>query len=158
MPRREPTMEARPIQSSAQPAPSTEPIGDRAPLDMNALTGRWDALVAKLRQGGKTLIATALEHATPSVVTARGDITIALDEPNDFYAKAIQSGGADILAILREWFAPVERVQLEGAAKPAAPPKRLTDADVKAQKLDALRKRDPVLRAAIDALDLEVID
>ena len=126
---------------------------------MNALTGRWDALVARLRQGGKTLIATALEHATPSVVTARGDITVALDEANDFYAKAIQNGGADIVAILREWFSPVERVQLEGAPRqPATPPKRLTDEDVKTQKLEALKKRDPILNAAIEALDLEVID
>ena len=38
------------------------------------------------------------------------------------------------------------------------PQKRLTDEDVKAQKLEALRKRDPILSAAIDALDLEVID
>jgi hypothetical protein len=152
-------MEARPVQTSAQPAPLTAPIGDRPALDMNALTGRWDDLVSRLRQGNKTLIATALEHATPSVVTARGDITIALDEPNDFYAKAIQNGGADILSVLREWFAPVERIQLEGATKqPGAPPKRLTDEDVKAQKLEALRKRDPILSAAIDALDLEVID
>ena len=151
-------MEARPLQS-AQPAPAAEPIGDRPALDVNALTGRWDTLVARLRQSGKTLIATALEHASPSVVTARGDITVALDEPNDFYAKAIQSGGPEIVAVLREWFAPVERVQLEGAARvPAAPPKRLTDEDVKAQKLEALRKRDPMLNAAIDALDLEVID
>ena len=152
-------MEARPVQTSAQPVPAREPIGDRVALDVNALTDRWDALVARLRQGGKTLIATALEHATPAVVTARGDITIALDEPNDFYAKAIQSGGLEIVAILREWFAPVERVQLEGASKqPAPPPRRLTDEDVKAQKLEALKKRDPVLAAAIDALDLEVID
>lgn len=154
-----PKMEARPIQSSAQPAPVKKPVGDQAPLDMNALTGRWDDLVARMRQGNKTLIATALEHATPSVVTARGDVTIALDEPNDFYAKAIQSGGADILAVLREWFTPVERVQLEGATKqPSSPPKRLTDEDVRAQKLEALKKRDPILSAAIEALDLEVID
>jgi hypothetical protein len=134
-------------------------MGDRPPLDSNALAGRWDTLVERLRQGGKTLIATALEHAAPTVVTARGDITIALDEPNDFYAKAIQSGAAEIVAILRDWFSPVERVQLEGSTKlPATPAKRLTDEDVKAQKLEALRKRDPILRAAIDALDLEVID
>lgn len=159
-PRREPTMEAsRPIQSSAQPAPAATPGEAREPLDLNALTERWDTLVSRLRQGGKTLIATALEHATPTVVTARGDVTVSLDEPNDFYAKAIQSNSADVLAILREWFAPVERVQLEGASKtPAAPPKRLTDEDVKAQKLEALKKRDPLLRAAIDELDLEVID
>ena len=156
--RREPTMEARPVQNT-QPKPVAEPIGDRTPLDANALTGRWDTLVERLRQNGKTLIATALEHAVPTVVTARGDITVALDEPNDFYAKAIQSGAADVVAILREWFSPVERVQLEGATKqPVTPPKRLTDEDVKAQKLEALKKRDPILRAAIDALDLEVID
>jgi DNA polymerase-3 subunit gamma/tau len=158
-PRREPTMEARPVQTSAQPAPSAEPIGDRVPLDVNAVTGRWDDLVARLRQSGKTLIATALEHASPAAVTVRGDVTIALDEPNDFYAKALQSGGPEIVAILREWFSPVERVHLEGAAKQSATPqRRLTDEDVKAQKLAALRKRDPLLNAAIDALDLEVID
>jgi hypothetical protein len=92
------------------------------------------------------------------VVTARGDVTVALDEPNDFYAKAIQSNGAEVVAILREWFTPVERIQLEGASKPAAPIKRLTDEDVKAQKLEALKKRDPLLHAAIVELDLEVID
>jgi hypothetical protein len=151
-------MEARPMQS-AQPAPAAEPIGDRIPLDVNALTGRWDELVARLRQNGKTLIATALEHASPAVVTARGDVTVALDEPNDFYAKALQSGGAEIVAILRDWFSPVERVQLEGVSKqPSAPQKRLTDEDVKTQKLQALMKRDPLLKAAIEALDLEVID
>ena len=150
---------ARPVHSSAQPAPIQAADDAREPIDINGLTGRWDELVARLRRAGKTLIATALEHASPAVVTARGDITIALDEPNDFYAKAIQSGGADILAILREWFAPVERVHLEGAAKaPAGPPKRLTDEDVKAQKLEALKKRDPVLHSAIVELDLEVID
>ena len=147
------------MQTSAQPAPVVEAVGDRIPLDTNALTGRWDELVTRLRQGGKTLIATALEHASPTVVTARGDVTVALDEPNDFYAKALQSGGAEIVAILREWFSPVERVQLEGTSRqPASPPKRLTDEDVKAQKLEALKKRDPLLTAAIEALDLEVID
>lgn len=144
---------------SAQPAPVPEPVGDRQALDINALIGRWDDLVARLRQGGKTLIATALEHATPSVVNAGGDLTIALDESNDFYAKAIQSGSADIVAILREWFSPVERVHLAGASKePSPPPRRLTDEDVRAQKLEALKKRDPILSAAIEALDLEVID
>jgi DNA polymerase III subunit gamma/tau len=156
-PRREPTMEAtRAVQSSAAPARSANPDVD--PLDLNALTEKWDTLVGRLRQANKTLIATALEHATPSVVTAKGDITVALDEPNDFYAKAIQSNGAEVIAILREWFAPVERLQLEGAGKPAGPTKRLTDEDVKAQKLEALKKRDPLLNAAIVELDLEVID
>ena len=38
------------------------------------------------------------------------------------------------------------------------PPKRLTDEMVRAERIAALKKRDPVLSAAIDALDLEVAD
>jgi DNA polymerase-3 subunit gamma/tau len=160
--RAEPTMEMnRPIQSSAQPLPAPVDIeaSELAPLDANGLTGKWDDLVSRLRQSGKTLIATALEHATPAAVTARGDITIALDEPNDFFAKAIQNGASDIAAILREWYAPVGRIGIAGAEGVASgPPKRLTDEMVRAEKLAALKKRDPVLASAIEELDLEVID
>jgi DNA polymerase-3 subunit gamma/tau len=159
----EPSVEtARPIQSSsALLAPAAVDVrrGTVVPIDVNAVTEQWDALAARLRQGGKTLIATALEHSTPTAVTARGDVTITLDEPNDFFAKAIRNGGSDIVAVLREWFTPVETVLVEGTGKAAGgQPKRLTDEMVKAEKLAALKKKDPVLAAAIEELDLEVID
>jgi DNA polymerase III subunit gamma/tau len=157
----EPVHESRPIQSSAQPAPALADArrDNLLAIDLNAVVDKWDALVARLRSGGKALIATALEHATPTAVTARGDVTITLDEPNDFFAKAIQNGSAEIVAALRDWFAPVERVVIEGVGKPAGvPPKRLTDEMVKAEKLEALKKKDPALAAAIEELDLEVID
>jgi hypothetical protein len=64
--------------------------------------------------------------------------------------------------MLREWFSGVERVQIARAADaddtPARPQKRMTDDMVRAERLAALRKRDPVLAAAIDALDLDVAD
>jgi len=151
---------ARQIQSSsAQPALVDAPGKARLPVDIHAVTEKWDTLVERLRHAGKTLIATALEHSTPTVVTARGDVTITLDEPNDIYAKAIQNGVAEIVAILREWFVPVERLLVEGTGRVASgPPKRMTDEMVKAEKLAALKKKDPALAAAIDELDLEVID
>jgi hypothetical protein len=40
----------------------------------------------------------------------------------------------------------------------AGPPKRLTAEAVKAEQVASLRRRDPVLGAAIDALDLELLD
>ena len=54
----------------------------------------------------------------------------------------------------------VERVELrrEESSVPTPPPKRLTDDMVRAERIAALRKRDPVLSAAIDALDLDVVD
>jgi DNA polymerase III subunit gamma/tau len=128
------------------------------PLEMSKLTSHWDSVVRRVRTT-KPMLATALSHATPAAVNASGVVTIELDEPNDIYAHAIHTGRVEILAALREWFAGVERVELRRDDKtPAAPPKRLTDEMVRAERVAALRKRDPLLDAAIEALDLDVAD
>jgi DNA polymerase-3 subunit gamma/tau len=158
-----------PGRASAHPAlRAPEPLQHRgasaplATLDVNSLAGRWDDLIARVRAAGKPLLATALQHALPKSVTARGEIAIELEEPNDFYAHALSDGRAELAGILREWFTGVERVQIVRAADAddaaARPQKRLTDDMVRAERLAALRKRDPVLAAAIDALDLDVAD
>ena len=163
-------------EASLRAAPQTAPVAplahaasvaapaDRARgtelLELTKLTGRWDALVERLRDSGKPMLATALAHASPAAVTAAGVVTIELDEPNDIYAHAVSTARAEIAAALREWFAGVERVELrrDESAPPPPPPKRLTDEMVRAERIAALKKRDPVLGAAIDALDLEVAD
>jgi DNA polymerase-3 subunit gamma/tau len=140
-------------------APPVQVVADVEPLDLNKLTGRWDALVDRMRIGGKPMLATALEHSSPIAVTVSGLVTIELDEANDIYAHSIGSARAEIVAALREWFAGVERVELRRDEQaPSAPPKRLTEEMVRAERIAALKKRDPVLSAAIDALDLEVAD
>jgi DNA polymerase-3 subunit gamma/tau len=129
-----------------------------APLEMSKLTSVWDQIVLRLR-ATKPMLATALSHATPAAVTASGVVTIELDEPNDIYTHAIGTGRGEILAALRERFAGVERVDLRRDEKAAAaPPKRLTDEMVRAERVAALRKREPLLDAAIEALDLDVAD
>jgi DNA polymerase-3 subunit gamma/tau len=129
------------------------------PLELSKLAGRWDALVERVRADGKPMLATSLEHSAPVAVNAAGVVTIELDEANDIYAHAIGSARADVVALLREWFAGVERLELRrDELAPAAPPKRLTEEMVRAERIAALKKRDPVLSAAIDALDLEVAD
>jgi len=113
----------------------------------------------RLRVGGKPMLATALEHSSVVAVSGSGVITIELDEPNDIYAHAITTARADIAAVLREWFPGTDRVELRrDEAKVAPPPKRFTDEMIREERTAALRKRDPVLNAAIDALDLEVAD
>ena len=143
----------------AQPAIAIPSSAGVESLELNKLAGRWDALVERMRVGGKPMLATALEHSAPVAVTASGLITIELDESNDIYAHAIGTARADVAAALREWFAGVDRVELRRDEQtPAAPPKRLTEEMVRAERIAALKKRDPVLSAAIDALDLEVAD
>jgi DNA polymerase-3 subunit gamma/tau len=145
-------------QSSAQPA-LVEPPRSLESLDLNRVVGKWDALVERIRSTGKPMLATALEHSSAVAVSGSGVVTIELDEPNDIYAHAITTARADIAAALREWFAGADRVELRrDDAKAAAPPKRLTDEMIRAERIAALKKRDPILSAAIDALDLEVAD
>jgi len=129
--------------------------------DVNALTARWDELIARVRGSGKVLLAAALEASAPASITAAGELTIVLDEPNDFHERALDSAKADILAVLTEWFAGVSRLTVRGEQKRGAtpaPPKRVTDEMVKTERLSALRKQNPGLGAAIDTLDLDIVE
>ena len=102
-----------------------------------------------------------MEASAPATITSRGDLTVKLDEPNDFHARALEQAAPDVLTILREWFDGIERVLVaRGEPSPAATekPRRVTDEMVKTERLNTLRRKDPVLDAAIDLLDLEIVD
>jgi len=128
--------------------------------DLNAVTGRWDELVARAKQSGKALLGAALESSAPHAITKAGDLTIRLDEPNDFHAKAIEQAKGELLAILAEWFAGVRdiRVHREDVAATPEKPARLTDEMAKSQRTSALRKKSKLLDTAIEVLDLEIAD
>ena len=134
-------------QSSATTAP-----------DLNQLVERWDDVVAAMRAAGKSVAATALEHASPAAVNARGDVTLALDESNPIYEQAIDAVKGDVVAALRASFPGVQRLVVRAPEGAATPPPRLTDEMVRSERIAALRKKDPVLDAAIDALDLDLAD
>jgi DNA polymerase-3 subunit gamma/tau len=132
------------------------PVGD--PLDLNHVVERWDEVVSAIRSAGKSVAATALERAAPAAVNARGDVTLALDEANPIYAQAIEAVKADVVAALRGWFPAVQRVVVRAPEGTAAPPPRLTDEMLRSERIAAMRKKDPVLDAAIDALDLDLAE
>ena len=145
---------------AVEPRVVPSPAPARGTPDINAVTGRWDELVTKVRGSGKALLAAALEASSPVAITARGDLTIQLDEPNDFHARAIEQSKDDVLAILGEWFAGTHGLRLYREESPpkaqADRPKRVTDEMVKSERVSALRKKDAALDAAVDILDLEL--
>jgi DNA polymerase-3 subunit gamma/tau len=158
----------------APPRPASAPASAPAPVSrastaasrgaeapsVAAITGRWDDLVERIRSSlGKPVLASALSHASPAAVSASGLVTIELDESNDIFAHAITSAKAEILGVLREWFPAVERIDLRrDDSAPTKRPERVTDEMIRAERVASLRKRDPVLNAAIEALDLDVAD
>ena len=129
-------------------------------IDANALTERWDDVVNQLRAQGRNMLATALSETTPVAVSASGAVTIQLDAPDEIKSQALESGKADILAAIQAFFSGTERVNIRANAsgKPAAAPQRITDESVRADRVTALRKKDPILGAAVDALDLDLVE
>ena len=91
-----------------------------------------------------------------------GDLTA--NPPLESHAfKAIEQSTGDLLAILGEWFEGTHGIRLyreEAAQKPRGEPqeraKRITDDMVKSERLNALRKKDASLDAAIEVVDLEI--
>lgn len=144
-----------------RPPASVQPSAGRLPaIDANALTERWDDVVNQLRAHGRNMLATALSETTPVAVSASGAVTLQLDAPDEIKSQALESGKADILAAIQSFFTGAERVNIRANAngKPAAAPQRITDESVRADRVTALRKKDPILGAAVDALDLDLVE
>jgi DNA polymerase III subunit gamma/tau len=129
----------------------------RTPLDLNRLAEVWDDVLARVRRAGKIVLAAALEHTVPVAVTAAGDVALQIDASHEGLEPAIDANAADLVRALGEFFTGVARIQLRGAAG-GAPPRRLTEEAIRDQRISSLRKKDPVLDAAIDALDLELLE
>jgi DNA polymerase-3 subunit gamma/tau len=150
---------ARPqVPPPARPAP-TRPAPTR-PAPTRGLEAQWGDIVAKLR-GPSPMLAAALDHAKPVGMSDEGDLTIRLDEANDVFQRKIESGRDQILGAVREVIGMGKSVRLvlgEEAKAPAAPPKRLTQETLKTDEVARLRRSDALLGAAIDALDLELMD
>jgi DNA polymerase-3 subunit gamma/tau len=150
--------ESRASASLSAPAAVLDVVEPR-PAELNQIVEEWDDVVDRLRESGKAVLATALDHCTPVAVTAQGVVTCELDEANDLYERAFESGAEDLLATLRVVFPAISRVALRRSASAApASKQRLTHESLKTERLGSLRKKDPVLNAAIEELDLEVLE
>ncbi len=141
-------------------AGANSPSAPVEPLELNRLVERWGDVAGALRSAGRSMLATALERAVPVAVTARGDITLELEEPLDLYADAIEGGALDIAAAVAMLFSGVARVRLVRRAVDGSlpPPQRLTEAALKGERLALLCRRDPSLAAAVRELDLDLVE
>ena len=138
----------------ADAAPASRP---RTALDINRLAERWDDVVELVRAAGRGMVASALASAVPETVTAAGAVTVTVS--SDALAEAIENGGETVLDALRRLFHDVDRVVVKRITDGTGePPRRLTADLVAADRVASMRKRDPLLDAAIDALDLRLIE
>ena len=154
---------AREMVDTLAPAPSAESDASTAheKLSLNRLVERWGEVIDAVRADGRGFLAAALEHALPSAVTGRGDITLELDAAGSIYQQPIADSAADVLSAIGSIFTGASRLRTVAPERPAesqTPPRRLTEEGVRSERLAMLRKRDSVLDLAVEALDLELLD
>ncbi len=123
-------------------------------LDINALTASWDDIVSEVRRE-RPIIGTLLEAVIPSAVTASGVVSLQVEERGSFESLAAKS--RELTSALGQHINGVTRVQLLPPDQGGEGPQRMTAESIKSETLLALRRRDPVLSAAIDELDLDLV-
>ncbi len=165
------TPRSRPAAAPAQPSPSAagpaEPPSPPAPvrplitgaLSIESIADAWKGIVGQAKDKSP-LLATVIEHLKP-VALAGNQLTVTPDDE----ATHMAEGAKRQLGAIQDHLSAALGQRLvvlvvDPAAARAKPdkPKRLSEKDLKAEKLREFRAKDATLDAAADALDLEIVD
>ena len=143
------------------------PSGNEAAPTLEAIRAQWNAVADAIRLGsggvgGRSLLAESVRRVRPSTLDDSGMLTLNHDPGDDTFSTSVDNGRDRLLEVIAELVGPVRalRLQSDGAtgAASASAGKRITAHDVKSETLDRLAQRDPLLAAAVKALDLELLD
>ncbi|MEZ4589377.1 MAG: hypothetical protein R2909_23625, partial [Gemmatimonadales bacterium] len=135
----------------------TAPIVDA--LSTQGLLDAWPDVVARGRQQSP-LLGAVLEALAPSSVEG-GTVGLTVADGQAHLAEGASRQLKAIEALLSGAVGKAVAVDLREAGAASAPvqrPKRLSDKDLKSERLRELRGLDPALDAAADALDLEIAE
>jgi len=144
------------------PSPSVSPAvpaPEKGPLNLDRLRALWPRIVEDAR--AKSPLLGALLQATEIAEVEGTTLAIRLLDTNPVHVEGIERQRDALALLVGRYIAGPIRIKLEAAARgerPAARPARMTEEGVRADRLTALRARDPSLNTAIEALDLELLE
>jgi DNA polymerase-3 subunit gamma/tau len=151
---------------TGEPAPVLPQVPTRAdagsPVEFTlaGLRGAWPDIVAAVRErrqflGEAAATAEPVEVAPPSLI-------IRLPESAALFVEPLQEQASFVENIVGQFVGQAVRLRVVAGAgsesAPPNPPKRMSDASIRADRLRSLRARDPALDLAADALDLEIVE
>ena len=154
--------EQRPAARATATAPRVGP-----PPSVEQLSARWGSVCDAIKAAGRGMLAQAVARLVPVSVSVHGSVALTSDPADDTFARAADGARPDILTALQACFDGVTGVSVVSAVNantqaPARAPrdttKRLTAHDVQQQRTEQLSANDPLLEAAVRALDLELLD
>ncbi|MGZ8399162.1 MAG: DNA polymerase III subunit gamma/tau [Gemmatimonadales bacterium] len=140
------------------PTPQETAPLPHCPASLEAIRAAWPAVVAAVRVHSQFL-GEALAASQPAALELPW-LTVVMAEPNQLFADRLaQEAGKVEEALSRSLGQPV-RLRVTAASGSGSPPKprRMSDSNLKAERLREFRSKDPALDTAADALDLEIVD
>ncbi len=142
-----------PISRAApSPPPQSPPVGKKLEPTLDNVRSVWPKIVSDAR--GKTpLLGSLLSEVEVVAVEGR---TVTLRPGNAVHAEGLERQRETIAQALGAYISEAPRVQI--AAGGTGGSERMTPQGANAERLKSLRAKDPTLSAAVDALDLELLE
>src|SRR5437870_1027410 len=145
--------------SPAVPPAVSPPIPpERGALTVERLRGLWSRIVEDAR-AKSPMLGALLERAEVVSVDGIG-VSIRPLDTNPVHAEGLERQREALALLVGRYVTEPVRIKLQGAGsgERSARPGRLTEEGARADRLKALRAKDPGLSAAVDALDLELLE
>src|SRR3989454_4600677 len=152
--------DAAPVPPSPAAPPAVFPaVPEKGPLTLDRLRALWPRIVDDART--KSPMLGALLQVTEVAGADAGTVTIRLLDTNAGHAAGRERQRDALAQLVGRYLAKPVRIQLDGAGsgeRSTPRPGRLTEEGARAERLKTLRAQDPSLNAAVDALDLELLE
>src|SRR2546425_9128437 len=132
---------------------------ETGPLTVDRLRALWPRIIEDAR--AKSPMLGALLQATEVAGADGSTVAIRLRDINPVHAEGLQRQRDALALLVGRYVTEPVRITLEGATsgeRSSPRPARMTEAGARADRLQALRAKDPSLNTAIDALDLELLE
>ena len=155
------------LRDASAGAPATPPASrlphpdppEQGPLTLDRLRALWPRIVEDAR--AKTPMLGALLQVSEVVGVDAGTVTIRLLDTNPVHAEGLERQREVLAQLVARYVTEPVRIKLQGAGsreRSTPRPGRLTEEGARAERLKTLRAQDPSLNAAVDALDLELLE
>jgi len=152
-----------PVPASTPPPPASRishpDTAEKGPLTVDRLQALWPRIVDDART--KSPMLGALLQGTEVAGVDAGAVTIRLLDTNAVHTEGLERQRDALARLVGRYLTEPVRITFQGAGsgeRSTPRPGRLTEEGARAERLKTLRAQDPSLNAAVDALDLELLE
>ena len=143
-------------------AASTRSDFTAPPPSLAEVKAKWGVVADAVKGAGRGMLAQAVQRMVPTEVLPNGMLVLGYVNNDDTFAKAVEGARTDVVAAVQGVIEGVTgftlRQQRSATEQATKPNKRLTAEVVQQQRLEEFAASDPLLGAAVRALDLELLD